>query len=93
MEERRLLVSSTTNTIKLADSIVRSVMDGDYPSMIAMGKDAMNQMTKALARARSSLATRGIDLIWYSYFEDQAGKTDGATLSAIVTKTEARESK
>ena len=79
-------VSATTNTITLSNSIIKSIEGGRRPVLVAMGRDAVNQAVKALARSRSMLLKSKYLISWYSYFEDRRGNADGAILSSLVTK-------
>lgn len=86
MGDNEFSVSRKTNVIMLADSIYHTVVDGSTPVITAVGPDALSQMTKALARARSKLLYKGYDIKWYSFFEDGVGATDQKPITLIKTR-------
>jgi stage V sporulation protein SpoVS len=58
-----------------------------YPtvSIQTVGEKALNQMTKALCIARGDLASRGLNVAWYSGFRTIEGRERGEQISAIET--------
>jgi len=72
-------VSSKSPVPQLAGSIIISVENGDDVELRAVGASAVNQMFKAIASARGTLASKGKDLYikpgFDSIVEDDAEKT------------------
>lgn len=86
MEEVTLLPASGTTVTELADSIAINVSGGVKVKLRAAGRWAINQMTKALAKAKIRLAWKGIQIVWDSSFATEKGKRDGDDIVVIETK-------
>lgn len=86
MEEVIKRVSYKTNVVRLSDSICKTIAEGNIPVIQIMGSDPCWQMTKALARTRSIMSTKGYDMSWYSYFEKVKGDRDGDEIPSVITK-------
>jgi len=86
MDEKELTVSSSTNTIKLADSIYKTLLEGHRIVLTAAGHYAINQMTKALAIARGKLLQKGRSIVWYTYFEDAEGRETHEHITVMRTR-------
>ena len=87
-------VSSTTNVVRLADTIYLAIVkDKVKPVIKTIGSQSIGQMVKALTRTRSRLLAEGVDIIWYSYWQTVVGTLDGKKLSQIITVVEIREDK
>jgi len=86
MEKDIKYVAKSTNMFKLADSISKSVENGRQLEIISMGEYAVNQMVKALARSRSYLRHKGINIVWYTDWEEVVGRDKGDHISALVTR-------
>lgn len=86
MKEVTLLPASGTTVIELADSITINITNGTKVKLRAAGRWAINQMTKALAKARSWLEKEGIKIVWDSSFVTEVGKRDGDKIVVIETK-------
>lgn len=61
-EYKKIKVSSKSPVPQLAGSIVISVENGEDVELRAIGASAVNQMYKAIASARGTLASKGKDL-------------------------------
>lgn len=61
-EFKKIKVSSKSPVPQLAGSIVISVENGEDVELRAIGASAVNQMYKAAASARGTLASKGKDL-------------------------------
>jgi stage V sporulation protein S len=66
----RLRVSAQTNPNKLAGSAVKNIQEGKTVEVAAVGAGAINQAVKALAIARSFIASAGKDLFFKVGFID-----------------------
>lgn len=87
-------VSSTTNVVRLADTIYLAIVkDKVKPVIKTIGSQSIGQMVKALTRTRARLLAEGVDIIWYSYWQTVVGTLDGKKLSQIITVVEIREDK
>ena len=85
-------VSSTTNVVRLADTIYFAITkDKVLPVIRTIGSQSIGQMVKALTRTRARLLTEGIEIYWYSYWATVIGALDGKKLSQIITKIEVKE--
>lgn len=78
-----LTVSSRTNTIALGDSIVGHIMAGQRLSITSAGAFATNQAIKSLSYARAKLMLRGLNMVYYSCFEDRRGTRDGKMITLV----------
>lgn len=84
--DKEFTVSRRTNVITLGDSVYHTIVENDTPVITSVGPDSIGQMTKALARARTKLLARGIEIVWFSYFEDGVGRNDNKPITLIKTK-------
>ena len=62
-------VSSKSPVPQLSGSIIHSVEDREDVELRAVGASAVNQMYKAMASARGTLAAKGIDLLFKPGFD------------------------
>ena len=62
-EVKQIRVSGKSPVPQLAGSIVKSIEDGYTIEVRAVGASAVNQMSKGIAVARGTLATKGKDLL------------------------------
>lgn len=83
-EDRILKVKGSANPSALASAISHGVYDGQNVSMRAIGAAAVNQAVKAVAIARSFVASRGIDLHCVPSFATI--EINGEEMSAVVIK-------
>lgn len=77
MEYKQIRVSAKSPVPQLAGSIVISIENGDSVEMRAVGASAVNQMYKALASARGTLASKGKDLFikpGFDRIEEESGE-------------------
>lgn len=82
-------VSSTTNVVRLADTIYLAITkDKVTPIIRTIGSESIGQMVKALTRTRARLLTEGTDIWWCSFWQTVIGERDGKKLSQIVTRVE-----
>lgn len=88
MKYKEIKVSSKSPVPQLAGSIIHSVEDRDEIELRAVGASAVNQMYKAMASARGTLASKGKDLYFKPGFdtiqEDGCEKT--VMIAHIVIK-------
>lgn len=70
MDYKRIRVSAKSPVPQLAGSIVISVEFGEHVELRAVGASAVNQMYKALASARGTLASKGKDLLIKPGFDE-----------------------
>lgn len=70
MEYKKIKVSAKSPVPQLAGSIVISVENGDNVELRAVGASAVNQMYKAIASARGTLASKGKDLFIKPGFDE-----------------------
>ena len=68
---RVLTVAGSTSVHDLAVSISKNIEEGSKIQIIGIGANAVNQMAKGAAKARSFLAPIGIDVAWRVYFTDR----------------------
>jgi len=83
-EDRILRVKGSSAPSSLASAISHGVYDGQNVVMRAIGAAAVNQAIKAVAIARSFVASRGIDLHCIPAFHTV--DVNGEEMSAIVIK-------
>lgn len=81
--EQILRVKNTSPASSLASAISYAVYDGKTVTLRAIGAGAVNQSMKAIAIARSFVASRGIDLSCRPGFTTVTMK-DGAEISAMT---------
>lgn len=85
MENKRLIkVSSTSPVPQTAGSIVISAREGKDIELRAMGAGAVNQMYKAIASARGTLAPKGYNLYIIPGFADI--EEEGTTKTVVTAK-------
>lgn len=82
MEYKKIKVSAKSPVPQLAGSIVISVENGDNVELRAVGASAVNQMYKAIASARGTLATKGKDLFIKPGFDEI--KEDGCEKTVMI---------
>jgi stage V sporulation protein S len=78
-------VSGGSNPQSVGSIIARAVVAGQSPKIRAIGANAVNQASKAMAIARGFVAPRGIDLLYQVGFDDIIGDS-GDTISAMSWK-------
>lgn len=83
-EDRILKVKGSSAPSALASAISHGVYDGQNVAMRAIGASAVNQAVKAVAIARSFVASRGIDLHCIPSFATL--DINGVEMSAIVIR-------
>lgn len=77
-------VKSSTNVKQLATSIALSITEENKDvTLRAIGAGAVNQMYKALAIARGTVATKGVDLLIKPGF-DTIAEEDGETKTVMI---------
>lgn len=85
---KEIKASSKSPVPQLAGSIIHSIEDGDDVELRAVGASAVNQMYKAMASARGTLAAKGRDLYFKPGFdtinEDGCEKT--VMIAHIIVK-------
>lgn len=79
---KKIKVSAKSPVPQLAGSIVISVENGDNVELRAVGASAVNQMYKAIASARGTLATKGKDLFIKPGFDEI--KEDGFEKTVMI---------
>lgn len=86
MEYKKIKVSAKSPVPQLAGSIVISVENGDNVELRAVGASAVNQMYKAIASARGTLASKGKDLFIKPGFDEirEAGCEKTVMIAHIV---------
>lgn len=82
-EENVLRVKSSSSASSLASAIAHGVYDNRTIKLRAIGAGAVNQAVKAIAIARSYVASRGVDLYDVPGFANVT-MGDGEEISAIV---------
>lgn len=82
MNYKRIRVSSKSPVPQLAGSIVISVENGDNVELRAVGASSVNQMYKAIASARGTLASKGKDLYIKPGFDEI--KEDGCDKTVMI---------
>lgn len=70
MDYKKIKVSAKSPVPQLAGSIVISIEHGEHVELRAVGASAVNQMYKALASARGTLASKGKDLLIKPGFDE-----------------------
>ena len=70
MDYKKIKVSAKSPVPQLAGSVVISVENGDNVELRAVGASAVNQMYKAIASARGTLASKGKDLLIKPGFDE-----------------------
>lgn len=86
-ETKQLRASGSTNTKKLAGSIISHIEEGSDVEIRAVGASAVNQMYKALAIASGKVATKGKSLLIRAGF-DSTSENDGKTVLIARTVVE-----
>lgn len=82
VERKKIKVSSKSPVPQLAGSIVISVENGDDVELRAVGASAVNQMYKAVASARGTLASKGKDLYIKPGFDEI--REDGVEKTVMI---------
>ena len=84
MDYKKIKVSSKSPVPQLAGSIVKSVESGDNVEIRAVGASAVNQMYKAVASARGTLAAKGKDLLIKPGFDETTD--DGVEKTVMIAR-------
>lgn len=82
MEKKKIKVSAKSPVPQLAGSIVISIENGDNVELRACGASSVNQMYKACAAARGTLASKGKDLFIKPGFDETT--EDGVEKTIMV---------
>lgn len=77
-------VASKTDVGKLAGAITEVTRQGDDIAISAVGAGAVNQVVKAVAKARGYLAPTGIDIVIIPSFKNFNDDEIGEERTAIV---------
>lgn len=83
MEHKQIKVSAKSPVPQLAGSIIISVENGYDVELRAIGASSTNQMYKAIASARGTLASKGKDLFIKPAF-DEIEEADGSKKTVMV---------
>jgi len=83
--EVTLLPASGTTVTELADSIAINISRGVKVRLRGAGKWAVNQKIKALAKAKTNLARKGIRIVWESDFIQAKGFQKGDEIVILET--------
>lgn len=81
-EYKQIRVSAKSPVPQLAGSIVISIENGDDVELRAVGASSVNQMYKAMASARGTLAAKGKDLFIKPGFDEI--KEDGYEKTVMI---------
>lgn len=70
-------VSSNTDPVRLASSIQLSLMSDKHVELLAMGKDSVYSMMKAICITQGFAGQNGLKLRWQPGFKIVTGEHDG----------------
>jgi stage V sporulation protein SpoVS len=90
LEKVELTVKSSTPVSQLAHAVTQTIMGNKTVKLVGIGAGAVNQATKAAAKANEKLAPVGKFLVWRIYFETRVGHRPedvGGMISGIVLES------